>query len=654
MINLDNELLYKLEIIASNFYFFSNDEFVEILAEIANLDKHLFGSNPLKAIEIIKSNFDNIIISQRINNKIQSLFLKYQTLISNDKINSSPKIAYFTPEIAIHESLPMYAGGLGILAGDHMKAAADLGYNITCVSLYYNKGYIQQKIIKYEQVSNDEDILLEDYPIETLRDKEGKKIRLFVNFPDGKCFFEIKKLLIGNNIVLLLDTDINKNKNKFKHITNKLYGGDRELRLRQEIILGIGGYKALRELNLEPDFLHINEGHAAFSLLERARQFSEDQELSFKEAYKILRTKNLFTTHTPVIHGNEEFDDKLIEYFFEHYSVDLLLTKHEFLGLGKSSPTNNDEKFSMSILSFKLSQYSNGVSNLHGTTAKKMWEHIFPRLEKDQDEIRFVTNGIHISSWIAPSISEIFNDCIDFSVLSELSDYEILDIRLKNKRRLLERINKKTNFKISESAFIIGFARRFAPYKRADLLFTNMPRLRKILKNPNKPVILVISGKAHPQDTDGLAIISSILKKIDRFNLQSHVIFLENYDMEIGRLMTQGCDLWLNTPEKPKEACGTSGMKAMLNGCVNFSKLDGWWYEAYNGRNGYKITDFDDVTVELEDIYSQLENTIIDKYYSINNNSNNWINMIREGWDTISYFDAERMLSEYYEMYYTK
>lgn len=666
MPKIDKSILKKLKFIADNYYWSTSRSSIELFSKLSTKLSGPSYETPSRLLYELQSNpklFDNAEISELTLESIEALydevFRKTDQFKSRHQLSdTNDLVAYFSPEYAIHESLPMYAGGLGILAGDHFKTASDMDLNMLGIGLFYNRGYIKQSISGYEQISQSEDINVHDYPIHTIQDDEGSDLLIHVDFPNGPCYAAIRSLAIGNCMLYLLDTNIEANDSEeFRSITSHLYGGERDVRLQQEMLLGIGGIQALKAMKISPKAVHINEGHAAFSLLEKARIFSEEKQVSFQDAVKLQKASNTFTTHTPVIHGNEEFDESKIRTFFSAYVEQLGISMGEFIALGQNGIESKTNVFSMSVLAIKLSGYINGVSKLHGETSRNMWKHIW-HIESSEDvPIDHITNGIHINSWLSRELFERISDehfQADLSKLNNLSDSEITDIRNSSRKRLIDFINIKQNRNLDANVLVIGFARRFAPYKRADLIFKDMERFAKILNNAMRPVLYVLAGKAHPKDVDGLKIIHSILKKIDKYNLHDKVIFLENYNIEIGRLMTEGCDVWLNTPLRPKEACGTSGMKSMLNGGVNVSIDDGWWHEAFSGKNGFKLNEYDDRQTQLATLYDTLENQVIETFYENKGQplSPAWIDIIREGWKSIPYFDAERMLREYAEKAY--
>jgi starch phosphorylase len=602
-------------------------------------------------------------------------------------------IAYFSTEYGINESFPNYSGGLGVLSGDHLKSSSDLGLPLIAVGLLYQQGYFRQQLT--QNGWQNELYLYNDFysmPLVLQRDTEGKPILISFDMPKGRVFAQIWKLQIGKISLYLLDTNISENTiEEYRDITDQLYGGDRNTRIQQEIILGIGGMRALRALNINPNVIHINEGHAAFALIERCKYFMDDYGIDFRAAKQITKTTSVFTTHTPVPAGNEVFELDMINQYLGSYLDSMNLSREFFIALGQELGYNASEKFSMTILGIKLTGYHNGVSKLHGLVARKMWHQIWRCFPENEVPIGSITNGIHTPTWLAREFSEIFDRYLTPRWKTDTDNQEIWNNidkipheeiwREKQRRRTrlvlfarqyLQRRQKgsippeqisKINEYLQPDALTIGFARRFAMYKRATLVFRDMERLKSILKNPDRPVQMIIAGKAHPHDTQGKEVIQTIIHEIRKHGLERHVVFLEDYDMVISRLMVKGCDLWLNTPIRPLEASGTSGMKAALNGTLNFSILDGWWDESFNGSNGFAIghgeeyanRDEQDI-IESESLYDLLEQEIVPMFYTRTSNNRipeKWVSYMKNSIKTISgNFSTFRMVKDYAEQFY--
>lgn len=599
-------------------------------------------------------------------------------------------IAYFSTEYGINESFPNYSGGLGVLSGDHLKSASDLGLPLIGVGLLYQQGYFRQRLSQHgwqtEAYHNNDFFSM---PLIQMKDSHGSPITCFVELPDSKVYFHIWKLQIGKVPLYLLDTNIDENvRPEYRDITDQLYGGTRETRIQQEIVLGIGGMKALKAMNIHPDVLHINEGHAAFALLERTRQYMEKYNIDFRSAKQMTRSSSVFTTHTPVPAGNESFKIDRMDYYFASYLQKLKLSREDFLLLGQES-LSNEIDFSMTILGLKLTSYQNGVSKLHGVVSRKMWSNIWKCFPEDEVPIKHITNGIHTMTWVAREFSDLYDRYLSPRWRTETDEAEAWENfdsippeelwREKQRRRVRlvlfareylkkrqkaflspEQVNRINSY-LNPDALTIGFARRFATYKRATLLFRDMERLKSLLLNPERPVQIIIAGKAHPHDTQGKEAIQSIIQRVKAAGLEKNVVFLEDYDMVIARFMVKGCDIWLNNPIRPMEASGTSGMKAAINGTLNLSILDGWWDEAFNGANGFAIGQGEEYMnheeqdiIESGSLYDLLEQEIVPMFYNRKVRiPEKWIAMMKNCIKTIApTFSTARMVKDYSTMFY--
>jgi starch phosphorylase len=529
------------------------------------------------------------------------------------------QIAYFSLEFGLTECMPIYSGGLGILAADHLKSSSDLGLPLVGVGLLYQEGYFQQYLNaegwqqeRYPQ--ND----FYNMPIQLIKWNEHAEVTVEIEHPDGPVFAHIWKAQVGMVPLYLLDTNISKNRPEAQKLSAQLYGGDGEMRIRQEILLGIGGIRALRALGINPIVCHMNEGHAAFLALERIRLLMQEQGLTFVEAQEVLAAGSVFTTHTPVPAGNDIFSAELMDKYFRSYYAQLGLTKEQFLSLGREQPGNSSESFCMTVLALRLAGYTNGVSKIHGTVTRKMWQNIWPALPEDEIPITSITNGIHPSSWISHEMAELFNRYLGprwlydpcneeiWKRVAEIPDEELWRTHERRRERLVAfarrhlkahlLVRKKSTREIARAsevlhpeALTIGFARRFAGYKRATLIFENPDRLAGIISNKDRPVQIIFAGKAHPKDTEGKDLIRQIINFARSDKFRNRIVFIEDYDMALARYMVQGVDIWLNNPRKLLEASGTSGMKAAFNGAINLSVLDGWWWEAYSNETGWAI-----------------------------------------------------------------
>ena len=617
------------------------------------------------------------------------LFTTYKNR-PDDAVN--PSIAYFSMEFGIHPCLKTYSGGLGILAGDYLKEASDSNMNITGVGLLYRYGYFKQKLgPRGEQLSIYEAEEFSRLPISPIKDSDGNHLSVNLAWPGRTVKIRVWEAMVGKVQLVLLDTDFEDNSPEDRTITHYLYGGDNENRLRQELILGIGGIRALVAIGLKPDIYHSNEGHSAFISLERLRSLINDHHLTFKEALEAVRSSTLFTTHTPVPAGHDAFDEDLLRKYISHYHSRLSITWDELMALGRCEG-DSDKKFNMSYLATRMSQEVNGVSKLHGEVSRGIFNKLWPGYLKEELFIGYVTNGVHHPTWTAPEWREVYKeltgtlnfDQTDRSLWEKLysvEDKKIYEVKTGLKKSLFSNIRKRlqtdmmekhvsprTLLNISshldEKALTIGFARRFATYKRASLLFRDLDRLAHIVNNPNKPVQFIYAGKAHPNDGGGQDLIKRVFEISQMPQFTGKVIFLENYDIEMAKYLVRGVDIWLNTPTRPLEASGTSGEKAVMNGTIHFSVLDGWWVEGYRAFAGwalpkkrtYENQDLQD-DIDAETIYNMLEFEIVPAYYAFNDQGVpvEWISLVKNTMVKIApEFTMKRMIDDYYEKYYSK
>jgi starch phosphorylase len=601
-------------------------------------------------------------------------------------------IAYFSMEYGLDKSLPIYSGGLAILSADHLKSASDLGIPLLGIGLLYQQGYFHQYLSKdgwQQETFPDNDFY--NLPIKLEKDAEGNPLTISVDFPQGKVFAQIWRAQVGRVPLYLLDTNIPVNSPDDQNITDQLYGGDNEMRIKQEIVLGIGGIRALEALGIRPQVCHMNEGHSAFMALERARLLMQAHGLSFAEAQEATRGGNVFTSHTPVPAGIDEFDPRMIDYYLGEYYNSLKITQEQFHHLGGVHYSQTGGKFNMAIFAINMSANCNGVSRLHGRVARKMWHYLWPDLPEREVPIKYVTNGVHVRTWISEDMAELFNrylgpswhlspvDTNVWSRVQQIPDEELWRTHERRRERLVAftRAKLQQQMTISGSspaevkraqeilnpeALTIGFGRRFAEYKRALLIFKDIDRLIRILSNKDFPVQIIFAGKAHPRDNVGKGIIRDLVNIIRRHDLSQKVVFIEDYDMQIASYMTQGADVWLNTPRRPREASGTSGMKAGINGALNLSVLDGWWDEAYKNDLGWAIGrgeeygNFEDQDrVESEAVYYLLEKEIIPLFYTRGSDSlpRDWVKMMKSSIQHLGpNFNTSRMVQEYFKNFY--
>jgi starch phosphorylase len=601
-------------------------------------------------------------------------------------------VAYFSCEYGLDVSLPIYSGGLGVLSGDHLKTASDLGIPIVAVGLLYRFGYFRQTLNAdgWQNESYRENDWY-NMPVKLEKDDQGEPIKITVEMGDSPVKAQIWRVQVGRVPLYLLDTNIAENPSKHREITYRLYSGDKDVRIRQEIILGIGGVRALEALGYEPSAFHLNEGHSMFLCLERIRRLMEKEKLSYDEAAEVVWSTNVFTTHTPVPAGNEQFDVRLMEKYLRPMAGNLGISFRDMMQLGRGPGGGAQDPFSMTVGALKLSAYANGVSKLHGKTARAMWRHIWPGFTENEIPIRSITNGVHTFSWIAPNLGELFKtylgprfieqpeDPTCWDNVERVPDGELWRAHQQNKeklvfftrarvrRQLKEKGKSRQELKHTEEildphALTIGFARRFATYKRGYMLFSDLERLKKLLADENRPVQLVLAGKAHPKDNAGKEIIKSIMHIAQQDEFRNRIVFLENYDLDLAYKLVAGIDIWLNTPRRPQEASGTSGMKAALNGALNLSILDGWWEEGYSPDTGWAIgipaeyaSNEEQDHIESQALFDALERDVVPMFYDRNKKdySPNWVNMMKSsimmgGKD----FSSHRMLREYCEKFY--
>ncbi len=597
------------------------------------------------------------------------------------------QIAYFSFEFGLHESLPVYAGGLGILAGDHLKEASDLGLPLVGIGFYYTQGYFSQKITEDGWQETRSAVLnFEELPVVPLNDAEGQPMTIEVVLAGRQVKARILEVKVGRVPLYLLDTDLDINNPADRQLTTRLYTSDQEVRISQEMMLGIGGVRALRLLGYNPTVWHMNEGHSAFLTLQRIREYMTESGMSFEDAKKAVRQTNIFTTHTPVPAGNDEFPLWMMDKYFQHIFPELRLTRDQFMDIARNQQSWG-ETFSMPVLALRLSEYANGVSELHGQVARKMWHGLWPTLKVEDVPITHVTNGVHTGTWLARRMRQLYGrylgqgwmDNLDdpdlWAQVENIPDAELWAVRRHLKNRLvsyaIERARRQwlsggfhpvqvvaAGVLLEPYSLTIGFARRFATYKRGNLILHNVDRLLRIINNPEMPVQIIFAGKAHPADEPGKMVIQEVYRMVKDARTGGRLVFLEDYDMNLARLMTQGVDVWMNTPRRPMEASGTSGMKASLNGTLNFSVLDGWWREAYNGMNGWAVgTDqdyadpFQQDEADAASLYDTLENEIIPLYYqkrAADGLPTEWIGRIKECIRTLApQFSTRRMVKEY-------
>jgi starch phosphorylase len=604
------------------------------------------------------------------------------------------RIAYFSAEFGLTESLTIYAGGLGILAGDHLKSASDLGLPFIGVGLLYQQGYFRQYLNPdgwQQELYPDNDFY--NLPLTLERQLSGAPLIVEVEYPGRIVRAQVWRAQVGRVPLYLLDTNIDENRTGDRDITDQLYGGDDDMRVRQEILLGIGGIRALEALDLRPTVCHMNEGHSAFLALERIRLLMEEHQLTFAEAREAAMAGHVFTTHTPVPAGIDWFHPDLVDRYFSHYYPQLGLSRHDFLGLGRTDPNDPNGYFCMAILAMRLANRTNGVSQLHGRVSREMWKDVWPQIPAEEVPILAITNGIHPRSWISHDMADLYDrylgprwverpaDLAVWNRVSRIPDEELWRTHERRRERLVafarrrlrtqleQRGSRPSEIRLAEEvldpeALTIGFGRRFATYKRATLLFQDLERLSRIVGDKDRPVQIIYTGKAHPRDNPGKNLIRQIIHHARRPAFRNRIVFIEDYDMIVARYLVQGVDVWLNTPRRPHEASGTSGMKATANGALNLSVLDGWWDEGYTPETGWAIGQGEEYaddqleyqdTVEANAIYDLLEKEIVPLFYERGRDGlpRGWIAKMKAAMcDHAGVFNTNRMVREYFEACY--
>lgn len=695
------ESLSDLVRLTKNLWWTWNHEAVELFEmvnqELWEKSKH----NPIAMLESLS--YEQLLDLEKNNEfrkKLKVVFGKFDNYLKAGCDKKSPAIAYFSMEYGLHDSLKIFSGGLGVLAGDYLKQCSDSNVNIFGIGLLYRYGYFTQHLSPSgEQLEDYYPQKFSQLPLHPVRinDNEengnGTWLKIRLALPGRRLYAKVWRVDVGRVPLFLMDTDIEENSYEDRFITHRLYGGEWENRLRQEILLGIGGIRLLEAVGVTPDLYHCNEGHAAFLGIERLRKLVQEEFFTFYEALEIVRASSLFTTHTPVPAGHDEFSEDLIRTYLPQYADKLNISWETFMNLGRAKANDPNGKFSMSVLALKLSQEVNGVSRIHGRVSREMFNHMWDGYFIDEMHIGYVTNGVHYPTWATKNWKNLYNEQFGegFNDDQSNTDYwkKIIDVpddqiwKIKQhqrkdliafvKTRLMDSLmrrqeNPKTIIELQdaldENALTIGFARRFATYKRAHLIFKNLEKLARILNTPNKPVQFIFAGKAHPADGAGQELIRYIVEVSKRQEFLGKIIFLENYDMEIASRLVQGVDIWLNTPTRPLEASGTSGQKAVMNGVMNFSVLDGWWAEGYTDNAGWALKE--EVTFEnsqyqdeldAETIYDLLEGEIIPAFYERDNNGIpvKWVAHIKNTIAGIApRFTTKRMLDDYISQYYNK
>lgn len=691
------ERISRLKELSYNFWFSWQPKALELFERI-NRDKwQELNHNPVKLLlEVSPDDLARMAVDQEYLNLYDQVmaeldqYMNNQTWFAEQYPDLAGKtIAYFSAEFGLHESLPIYSGGLGVLAGDHCKAASDIGLPLVGVGILYKQGYFTQYINREGwQEAHYPFQKYNEMPVRPALTEDGREVIIPVDLPGRVVYLKVWQVQIGRIKVYLLDADITLNSDHDRGLTAQLYGGDRETRISQEILLGIGGVKALRYMGINPAAWHINEGHAAFLCIERLRELVQAG-VPLATAKEAVRASTIFTTHTPVPAGHDTFDPDRVHRYFNHYYGLLGVDRDSFMNLGWDPKSHS---FNMTILAMNLSAYCNGVSQLHGNVTRKMFHYLFDPIPVEEVPVFSVTNGIHTLTWMSRELRELLNSYLGtawhgnisnpepWHAIGNIPDRELWGLHKSLKKKTINFVRsilqkqKTRNQEAAENiaevaeylnpeALTIGFARRFATYKRATLLFRDKERLARIFSDPERPVQIIFAGKAHPADRAGQELIKYIYDISQEEPFKGKIIFIENYDMNVARHLVQGVDVWLNTPRWPMEASGTSGMKAAVNGVINCSVLDGWWPEAYNGENGWAVgretgyrTEDDQDRDDAFHLYSVLEDQIIPAYYNQTDGyPKEWVDRMKNSIRTITpQFSTERMVKEYTDRFYSQ
>lgn len=693
----------RLWTLARNLWWCWDTDTVNLFRDINPVRWRELSHNPLALLsEMPLDDLERRVNQLVLHSRISHAYRRLQQYLRNDKtwgcLHAGPlrarPVAYFSAEFGMHESIPIYSGGLGVLAGDHLKSASDLDIPLVAVGLYYSHGYFRQRLDQHgmqqeEYFRGERDKL----PLLPALAPDGKPIRVSVETRTGKIFAQVWRIPVGRRTLYLLDSDVEGNAPEDRELTARLYGGDGRTRIRQEILLGIGGMRALRAAGIDPGVIHMNEGHSAFAVLEEIRRRMEFEAIGFEEAAQRVAGSTVFTTHTPVPAGHDRFDAALIEEHLGPIGDAIGLNLDGLMALGRVRSDDPAETFCMTVLALKLSQQANAVSSLHGEVSRRMWQQLWPNQSPPQVPIGHVTNGVHVPTWLAPQMHQLYDRYLGphwreslgfpdlWKEIDKVIDAELWETHVSLKTRLLDFVRRRATAEaqqrgesdeicmqlrraLSPDALTIGFARRFATYKRAGLVFEDEQRLSDLVNNPQRPIQLVLAGKAHPKDLPGKQLLQNVFRLSRDPRFLGKIVLIEDYDINVGRHLVQGVDVWLNNPRRPMEASGTSGQKVVLNGGLNLSILDGWWAEAFEGDNGFSIgTTAQHSSAEVQDdrdrnsLYDTLEHRVVPLFYERGQDGNptHWIQLMKHAIRTLGWrFSADRMVRDYCESVYLK
>ena len=691
-----SQLVDKLRELARNLWWVWQPNVIDLFRELEPVLWRRVDHNPVEflkelPVEQLERRAAEMALHSRIDYAFRRLAEYLKDTDSWGSVHASilraRPVAYFSAEFGLHESLPIYSGGLGVLSGDHLKSASDLGIPLIGIGLLYAQGYFRQWLDSegWQQelyLNTDLDLL----PIQHVTRPDGQPLQVAVETATGVLRARVWRAEVGRTTLLLLDSNVPENSDSDRALTARLYGGDARVRIRQELLLGVGGVRALHALGIHPSVLHLNEGHSAFATVEKIRALMEETGLPFGEVMRDVAGMTVFTTHTPVAAGHDRFPPALVEEHLGRLREGLHLSQEDFLGLGRVNPADHNELFCMTVLALKLSRYANGVSALHGMVSRRMWQPLYPQLTEENVPIGHITNGVHVQTWVAPQMTLLFDrhlgvhwsrdqrlpetwegiETVDDAELWETQ--QVLKARLINfvRRRMVSQARRRDEPEwavqramdaLDPTALTIGFARRFATYKRSGLVLKDVERLTQMVTSSDRPVQIIFAGKAHPEDRMGKELIQGIVRITRQDRFLGRIVFVEDYDINVARSLVQGVDVWLNNPRKPQEASGTSGEKAVLNGTLNFSVLDGWWAEAYDGTNGFAIgigrthavpsiqderdhqSLMETLTTQVIPLYYQREATGLPRQ---------WIARQKNAFRTLAWrFNADRMVMDY-------